>query len=1147
MSSPGENDEIQEKSFDKRYILGELLGKGASSSAYKARDLLLERDIVVKVIHPHLLTSELAIQRFKTEAALCSSLSHPAIARVYNSGVTADGRLYLVMDYIEGRTLAEILADESKLSLPDFFSFFSDLLSGVEHAHEKKIVHRDIKPSNIIVKRENGVLNAVLIDFGLAKSIEAEAQSSTNTGLLLGSAGYMSPEQCRGEKSIDQRSDIYSIGCVMSEALIGTAPFSGGTDLEVMSRHLEITQKRLGFLKKLPPSLAKLIKKCLERDAQDRYQNLAELKHDFEQCKVSKDCLKKSISDAHQDHKRSIAVLALLICCAGFFYYISSTKKARSKSPDLADVLPNRGIQKVNSRLPIRIEELTKKIGDINTKSTKANQDADQALEYIDNWEKRYAKQFDATTSDAVKALRVQQLCKLDRMDEAKVIVESLFATSFFPRASAALYAYMSRLVELRQFREAIVIYGEFEKKFPEIHREKMQQVIFLRLLGDCYMGLGDYKSAKLEYSKSWKVAQVSGDAYIANDDEIAGASRMLTACFALRDERGINECVASVDRFFENNEVGKAKADLALTRLFAVYGYTERLINHAQRARTVFKKNAMKTQLQEADRYLANQFLAAKKYAEAQKLEEEFFSIAPSVKGKVMALTMLSVNALQRGDKAAESKYIAKAFDLAKKALDKFFSGDKSQSKFDCEDAYQSAISRVIDMYSEDLQYMQALDTAEDGLKLYGKQFPEIGLFLYRKKLDLTNVLGFTNADLLSEHVKGIEELLKEMQEQPISSKQNSYILEGKAEIARLRELLFRLQNDVKMLGAVAKSFFDEYRNDIRAEPYLVEQAYVYCSALLELKQYAELKTFLNANSSLMMNVKMSNLSEWIEKSSNFVLYQISVQNYEEAQHASLASIEDLRTREPEQRWLQFRFYLLLAEVYGKTKQADKRKQCLVSLKEIGKYPLADEQAVNAILNFVWANYLLQPDRELALHCMDIIQNSAPESLKCLGPYRKSLLYLAGNELPQRITLLKQCLTMNMQQNTAMKVFYNDVKVELAVAYTDSKQWEEAKHCLNEVRRFAVESDSHDSWQKELKIGYVDHLMGNVYAAKKDNVQAIAYYKKAIAQFAKLGNNGLNKWTSSISAAISCAQEMKDESELQKLEALKKAGVSQR
>ncbi len=258
------------------------VGRGGMSVVYKAKDLLLYRTVAVKVLRSHSAVPK-GIKRFRYEAVAASKLDHPNIVRVYKFNVPEQGQPYLVMDYLEGSSLAEFIAKNGAIELRRTISIMTKVCEGLEHAHKAGVIHRDLKPGNImLVKDQDGQQSVKIVDFGIAKMLHNEDEDSpslTRTGDLVGSPLYMSPEQCHGEP-VDKRSDIYALGCVMYEMLTGKPPFKGNTMLETVQMQTSAIPKpvkeRFPGIKNADKIDTILLKAMAKQPAQ-RYQSV----HDF--------------------------------------------------------------------------------------------------------------------------------------------------------------------------------------------------------------------------------------------------------------------------------------------------------------------------------------------------------------------------------------------------------------------------------------------------------------------------------------------------------------------------------------------------------------------------------------------------------------------------------------------------------------------------------------------------------------------------------------------------------------------------------------------------------------------------------------------------------------------------------------------------
>lgn len=270
--------------FADRYEILSILGEGGMSIVYKARHLYMERTVAVKLLHEHIVSDDTARLRFQREAQAVGGLSHHNIIAVYDFGLTKDDQAFIVMDCLEGLSLADILEKERRLGVERAVDVFKQTCDGLEHAHKKGIIHRDLKPSNLVlVEQEDGSDQVKIVDFGIAKvtpQAGKQKQQLTQTGEVFGSPLYMSPEQCNG-RELDARSDIYSFGCLMYEALTGEPPFVGENFVTTVVKHINEPTPPMNSIDsnlRIPEPLEYVVRKCLEKIPENRYQSAAELR-----------------------------------------------------------------------------------------------------------------------------------------------------------------------------------------------------------------------------------------------------------------------------------------------------------------------------------------------------------------------------------------------------------------------------------------------------------------------------------------------------------------------------------------------------------------------------------------------------------------------------------------------------------------------------------------------------------------------------------------------------------------------------------------------------------------------------------------------------------------------------------------------------
>ena len=250
-----------------RYEIERELGRGGMALVFLARDLKHERPVAIKVIRPEL-SASLGSDRFLREIKIAAKLQHPHIVPLYDSG-QADGLLYYVMPYVEGEALRERLKREKQLPLEDALQISRDMAAALGHAHSHGVVHRDIKPENVLISGEQ----AMVADFGIAHAVsEAGGETLTDSGMVIGTPAYMSPEQATGEHELDSRSDIYSLGCVLYEMLAGETPFTGPSGQAIIARHVSQPPPSLRIVRpSVPLSVERALEKSLAKVPADRY------------------------------------------------------------------------------------------------------------------------------------------------------------------------------------------------------------------------------------------------------------------------------------------------------------------------------------------------------------------------------------------------------------------------------------------------------------------------------------------------------------------------------------------------------------------------------------------------------------------------------------------------------------------------------------------------------------------------------------------------------------------------------------------------------------------------------------------------------------------------------------------------------------
>lgn len=284
------HDSLIDQIIDQKYKIESVIGRGGMGVVYKARHLILEREFAIKVLHPYLASDPKNRKRFQREAQAASRLTHPNLATVFDWDLLENGCPYIVMYYIEGFKLTEIIDMQETFGLDLWLSLFIQMCEGLAHAHSVGVIHRDLKPGNIIITEgQHKECFVKIIDFGIAKLLYDYEKSSvskaiTKDGEVFGSPPYMSPEQCLG-RILDTRSDMYSLGCVMYEALSGQPPHLGESLFETMNKQVHDTPRRFSELHtklQIPQELEAIIFKALEKDPDKRFQSMFKLRSELE-------------------------------------------------------------------------------------------------------------------------------------------------------------------------------------------------------------------------------------------------------------------------------------------------------------------------------------------------------------------------------------------------------------------------------------------------------------------------------------------------------------------------------------------------------------------------------------------------------------------------------------------------------------------------------------------------------------------------------------------------------------------------------------------------------------------------------------------------------------------------------------------------
>ncbi|WP_448614892.1 Stk1 family PASTA domain-containing Ser/Thr kinase [Modestobacter sp. URMC 112] len=372
-----------------RYEIGGVLGRGGMAEVHRGRDLRLGREVAVKVLRQDLARDPSSQVRFRREAQAAASLNHPAIVAVYDTGedrTTTGATPYIVMEYVEGETLRDVLRREGRLSPERAMSLAADICAALDFSHRNGIVHRDVKPGNVMITPQGTVK---VMDFGIARAVSDSAATMTSTAAVIGTAQYLSPEQARGE-GVDARSDVYSAGCLLYELATGTPPFTGDSPVAVAYQHVREDPRTPSSINpQVPPELDAILLKAMSKNPANRYQSAADMRADLlravagqrvEATPVMSDAEKTTIiaggaagyddwedddEDARRRQRRNViaAAVAGLLVLAGIIALVVSLNSGEEAPPPVAQVTVPTVVGELEDDARARLTEAGLRVG----------------------------------------------------------------------------------------------------------------------------------------------------------------------------------------------------------------------------------------------------------------------------------------------------------------------------------------------------------------------------------------------------------------------------------------------------------------------------------------------------------------------------------------------------------------------------------------------------------------------------------------------------------------------------------------------------------------------------------------------------------------------------------------------------------------
>ena len=375
---------IKGQKINDRYQIIKTIGEGGMANVYLAYDTILDRNVALKVLRGDLSNDEKFVRRFQREALSASSLSHPNIVEMYDVGED-DGQYYIVMEYVEGKTLKQLVKRRGGLTLNEVIDIMLQLTDGIAHAHDSYIIHRDIKPQNIMIM-ENGLVK--ITDFGIAMALNSTQLTQTNS--VMGSVHYLPPEQANG-KGTSVKCDIYSLGILMFELLTGSIPFKGENAVEIALKQMKEPLPDVTLINpEIPQSIENVLLKSTAKNPKNRYNDAREMHHDIEtaldearknekrytyeypendlddtkimetiedfnkQDPTTENIAKKIDDEEIEDKKKSkIAIIitaiiaGLLILGAGVYFAVTKTQNTQIKIPDVSDMTVSEAEEKL--------------------------------------------------------------------------------------------------------------------------------------------------------------------------------------------------------------------------------------------------------------------------------------------------------------------------------------------------------------------------------------------------------------------------------------------------------------------------------------------------------------------------------------------------------------------------------------------------------------------------------------------------------------------------------------------------------------------------------------------------------------------------------------------------------------------------------
>ncbi len=452
-----------------KYRVVQKLGDGGMGSVYKAEHILLKHYVALKILHKHLAGDDEYLTRFQREARTVFKIKHPNVVTLHDFGVEGDSP-YLAMEFIEGRSLKEILNSEGLLDVTRVYIITRQILLALGEAHSNAVVHRDLKPDNIMIaEKADGSEFAYILDFGIVKVLQSDVEEDllqTKTGLVFGSPQYLAPEQVM-QKAVDARTDLYSLGAMIFEMLTGELPFQAETALQTMFQHINSEPRSIKETRpdlKISENINKVILKLLAKVPDDRYQSVEECLVDFDAAFDPTGSIRELVgAKPRRGFFWTLVVFVFLVCGLVIFPFVKNSDVANEAALKELEILKAKAHAEIEAKKQEALAASRKASELVEAQKLEAELAAIEAEAQKLEAEKM-AKELEKIEAEAREA---QQKSLIEAEAKARAAKEKL------RREKAQLETLRKKFEEEKKAQEAAVEYSTQE--FPEVRQEDLE------------------------------------------------------------------------------------------------------------------------------------------------------------------------------------------------------------------------------------------------------------------------------------------------------------------------------------------------------------------------------------------------------------------------------------------------------------------------------------------------------------------------------------------------------------------------------------------------------------------------------------------------------------------------------------------------